>query len=49
MNVKEAIELLSKMPDKELVIMLDCPYCGKANELITVDEVAVLRSEKPPE
>ena len=42
MTVKEAINILSKMPDKTLKIVLDCPYCGKANELTTVDECVTL-------
>ena len=47
MTVKEAIEILSKIPDKTILLMIDCPNCGKANELGTVKECVVLGSEKP--
>lgn len=33
MTVKKAIELLQAMPDKTLKLMIDCPYCGKGNQL----------------
>jgi hypothetical protein len=42
--VKEAIEALSKMPDKELQMMIDCPHCGQGNQLAKIDEVVVLKS-----
>ena len=47
--VKEAIALLSKMPDKEMTMMVDCPYCGRANQLATIGEVVVLRSKPAKE
>jgi hypothetical protein len=44
MTVKEAIKLLEAMPDKELMLMIDCPYCGKGNQLSTISECVVLSS-----
>jgi hypothetical protein len=46
MTVKEAIELLSKMPDKTLKLMIDCPYCGKGNQVATISECVVLASKE---
>ena len=46
MNVKEVIALLSKMPDKNVEILLDCPWCGKSDGIGSLQEV-VLASNKP--
>lgn len=46
MTVKEAIEFLSKLPDKELAIMVDCPHCGRGNQLAKIDEVVLLQGKK---
>ena len=46
MTVKEAIELLKKMPDKEVVILIDCPYCGRGSQLGKVDQCVLLESKK---
>jgi hypothetical protein len=45
MTVKEAIKLLEAMPNKELAILIDCPYCGKGSQFAFVDECVVLRSK----
>lgn len=42
MTVKQAIEILQKISDKELKLMLDCPYCGKGNQLESIAECVVL-------
>lgn len=46
MTVKEAIEWLSKLPDKELEMMIDCPHCGRGNQLASISEAVILRSEE---
>jgi len=45
LTVKEVIKLLEAMPDKEMTLMIDCPYCGKGNQLASVGECVILRSE----
>ena len=44
MTVKTLIELLSNIDNKELRLVIDCPHCGKANELRSIKEVVVLGS-----
>jgi len=49
-TVAEAIKILQEMPDKEIAILVDCPYCGRGTQLATVIECVVLRgpnSESP--
>lgn len=46
MTVKQAIKMLEALPDKEMKVMIDCPYCGKGNQLSSIDECVVLSS--PP-
>lgn len=45
MTVREAIELLSKMPDKEVAVFIDCPHCGRGNQLAKIDQCVLLESE----
>ena len=45
MTVKDAIKFLSKLPDKEIALMIDCPNCGRGNQLASIVECVVLRSE----
>jgi hypothetical protein len=45
MTVQQVIAALSKMPDKSIKVLIDCPYCGKGNQLSKVDEFVVLASE----
>jgi hypothetical protein len=42
MTVQQAIDFLSKIEDKSMAMMIDCPYCG--NQLDMIDEVVLLRS-----
>jgi hypothetical protein len=44
LTVREVIKLLEAMPDKEMTMMIDCPYCGKGNQLASIAECVVLRS-----
>lgn len=44
MTVKQAIKLLSAMPDKNLMLMVDCPYCGRGHQLAKIEECVVLKS-----
>ena len=44
LTVREVIKLLEAMPDKEMAMMIDCPYCGKGNQLASIAECVVLRS-----
>ena len=46
MTVKQAIEFLSSIPDKEVVIMLDCPHCGRGAQLASMVEAVILKSEE---
>lgn len=47
MTVQQAIDFLSKIDDKSIAMMIDCPYCGKGNQLDFIDEAVILGSEKP--
>lgn len=47
MTVKQAIEWLSKLPDHSIEMMIDCPHCGRGNQLARIEEAVILRS--PPE
>jgi hypothetical protein len=49
MTVARVIKLLQAMPDKQMKVMIDCPYCGKGNQLSSINECVVLSSpqEKP--
>jgi hypothetical protein len=49
MTVQEAIEWLQKLPDKQIVMLVDCPYCGRGNQLSRIDEAVVLHSETESE
>lgn len=44
MTVKQAIEILSKMPDQQLVLMVDCPHCGRGHQLAKIAECVLLES-----
>lgn len=46
MTVKEAIKWLEKLPDKELELLIDCPFCGKGCQLAKMSEAVILRSEE---
>jgi hypothetical protein len=48
LTVKRAIELLQAMPDKEMKVLIDCPYCGKGNQLASITECVVLSSKVQP-
>lgn len=49
MTVKQAIEFLSNLPDKSIMLMIDCPHCGRGNQLAKISEAVILSSheEKP--
>lgn len=47
MTVKEAIKFLTKLPDKEICLMVDCPYCGKGSQLAKIYEAVILESKEP--
>lgn len=42
MNVKELIDILQRIPDKEVKLVIDCPHCGAANEIKKVTEVVTI-------
>jgi hypothetical protein len=42
MTVAQAIKILQAMPDKQMKLMIDCPYCGKGNQLSSINECVVL-------
>ena len=41
MTVAQLIERLKRMPDKDMMILLDCPHCGKSAQLWRLSEVVV--------
>jgi hypothetical protein len=45
-TVKEAIKLLERMPDKEVAVLVDCPYCGKGSQLEKIDQCVLLESKR---
>jgi hypothetical protein len=49
MNVAEAIEILSKLEDKKMELLVDCPHCGRGAQLAAIEECVVLRSEPAKE
>lgn len=44
MTVRQAIELLKKIGDKDMALMIDCPFCGHGNQLDFITECVVLQS-----
>jgi hypothetical protein len=46
-TVKEAIEMLSNIDNKEMTMLIDCPYCGKGNQISFISECVVLGSQEP--
>jgi hypothetical protein len=47
MTVAQAIEFLSKVGDKNMALMIDCPHCGKGNQLAFIDEAVILSTPTP--
>jgi hypothetical protein len=43
-TVKQAIEYLNSLPDKEIMLMVDCPHCGKGAQLAKIFEAVILQS-----
>jgi hypothetical protein len=56
MTVKELIHLLANIPDQDLRMMIDCPHCGKSQEmkrlfrvvLVSGDEHEIKPKPEPP-
>lgn len=46
MTVKQVIKLLEALPNKEIKLTIDCPYCGRGNQLAEIGERVVLTSIK---
>jgi len=46
LTVQRAIELLSALPDKQLRVLIDCPYCGRGSQIRAITECVVLASER---
>ena len=44
MKVSDAIAFLSKLPDKDIELLIDCPNCGQGNQLAHMFEAVVLSS-----
>jgi hypothetical protein len=44
LTVSQAIEWLQKLPDKTIMLMVDCPHCGRGAQLETIVEAVVLKS-----
>lgn len=45
MTVDEAIKLLMAFPDKQMEMLIDCPHCGRGNQLARIDEAVILRGD----
>lgn len=45
MTVKQAIDILSVMPDKGMMLMVDCPHCGRGSQLAEIEECIILKSK----
>ena len=48
MTVKEVIELLKKMPDHEVKLMIDCPHCGHSKEIKGVTKIVLIGGKEVP-
>ncbi len=46
MNVKEAIEELGKIKNKNMAIFFDCPDCGKGMTMHSLGEVVLVKTRK---
>ena len=46
MTIREAIEYLKKLPDKDIMLMVDCPHCGKGAQLDKIFEAVILQSKQ---
>lgn len=46
MTVHEAIEWLQKLPDKDIMLMVDCPHCGRGAQLDRIAEAVILHSKE---
>jgi hypothetical protein len=45
MTVKQAIRFLESLPDKETMLMVDCPHCGRGAQLEKIFEAVILQSK----
>ena len=48
MTVAALLKVLEKMPDKDMMILLDCPHCGKSAQLWRLSEVVVAEGKESP-
>lgn len=46
MTVEEAINYLQNIEDKDVMLMIDCSYCGHGNQLVKIVEAVILCSEE---
>jgi hypothetical protein len=46
MTVKQAIKFLESLSDKSIELMVDCPYCGRGNQLAKIEEAVILRGSE---
>lgn len=46
MTVKQVIEWLSKLPDKSIFIMVDCPNCGHGQQLAAMCEAVIMQGKR---
>ena len=49
LTVREVIKLLEAMPDKEMAMMIDCPYCGGSFYEVEVSEAELGKHCGPQE
>ena len=46
MTVREAIDFLNSLPDKEMMLMVDRPHCGRGAQLEKIFEAVILQSKE---
>ena len=49
MTVAQAIDFLSKIGDKSMAVMIDCPHCGKGSQIAFIEEAVILSSTQREE
>jgi hypothetical protein len=46
MTVRDVIEVLQRVPNKDIKVLLDCPYCGRGQQIRGLTEVVVIGGER---
>lgn len=46
MTVQEVIDYLAPIKDKTRTVYLDCPHCGRSNEIAAVTSVVLISAKR---